>query len=150
MHTILLLHRCDGCWLRVCEGSIQETRYKINGETDEMEVTSDEIFAGKQVVHVCIKNMNRACHIHIIDNVMPFSQIIDDAPAFIKDSMGYHRIGNPESTPAVTLHLYCPPFQQCKIWLDPSHASNPSKACMCNYSEYGVKHTCEMFEVNMI
>lgn len=64
MHTILLLHRCDGCWLRVCEGSIQETRYKINGETDEMEVTSDEIFAGKQValIHVCIKNMNRACH----------------------------------------------------------------------------------------
>ena len=118
-----------------------------------MEVISDEIFAGKQVVQhtMCIKNMNRACHIHIIDNAMPFSQIIDDAPAFIKDSMGYHRVGNPlKSTPAVTLHLYCPPFQQCKIWLDPSHASNPSKACMCNYSEYGVKHTCEMFEVNMI
>jgi len=114
-------HPCDGCWLRVCEGSIQETRYKINGETDEMEVTSDETFA-------------------------------DDAPAFIKDSMGYHSVGNPcKSTPAVTLHLYCPPFQQCKIWLDPTHASKPSNACMCNYSEYGViKHTCEMFEVNMI
>ena len=52
-----LTTRCDGCWLRVCEGSIQETRYKINGETDEMEVISDEIFAGKQVVQhtMCIK-----------------------------------------------------------------------------------------------
>lgn len=113
-------HPCDGCWLRVCEGKIQETRYKINDKTDQLEVVSDEIFE-------------------------------DDAPAFIKDSMGYHKVGNPcDDTPAVTLHLYCPPFNQCKIWLDPTHASEPSKACMCNYSEYGVKHTCEMFEVNMI
>ena len=56
MHT---LYRCDGCWLRVCEGSIQETRYKINGETDEMEVTSDDTFAGKLVVH----DVFYACHI---------------------------------------------------------------------------------------
>mmetsp|Transcript_37693 Transcript_37693/g.67884 ORF Transcript_37693/g.67884 Transcript_37693/m.67884 type:complete len:256 (-) Transcript_37693:204-971(-) len=113
-------HPCDGCWLRVCQGKIQETRYEINNETDKMDVTSDEVFG-------------------------------DDAPAFINDSMGYHKVGNPsKSAPAVTLHLYCPPFSQCKIWLDPSHGSKPSNACMCNYSEYGVKHTCEMFEVNMI
>jgi len=113
-------HPCDGCWLRVCQGKIQETRYEINTETDRMDVTSDVVFE-------------------------------DDAPAFINDSMGYHKVGNPStSTPAITLHLYCPPFNQCKIWLDPSHASSPSKACMCNYSEYGVKHSCEMFEVNMI
>mmetsp|Transcript_16703 Transcript_16703/g.30242 ORF Transcript_16703/g.30242 Transcript_16703/m.30242 type:complete len:273 (+) Transcript_16703:91-909(+) len=113
-------HPCDGCWLRVCQGKIQETRYEINTETDRMDVTSDEVFE-------------------------------DDAPAFINDSMGYHKVGNPStSTPAITLHLYCPPFNQCKIWLDPSHASSPSKACMCNYSEYGVKHSCEMFEVNII
>jgi len=113
-------HPCDGCWLRVCEGKIQETRYEINAETDGLEVTSDVVFD-------------------------------DDAPAFINDSMGYHKVGNPsKSTPAVTLHLYCPPFNQCKIWLDPSHASRPSKACMCNYSEYGMKHSCEMFEVNYI
>ena len=65
MHTILLLHRCDGCWLRVCEGSIQETRYKINGETDEMEVTSDEIFAGKQVaLHTCVYKKHEPCMPH--------------------------------------------------------------------------------------
>lgn len=102
-------HPCDGCWLRVCEGKIQETRYEINGESDTFEVTSDEVYE-------------------------------DDAPAFIDDSMGYHKVGNPsKTTPAVTLHLYCPPFDQCKIWLDPSHASCPSNACMCNYSEYGSK-----------
>ena len=69
----------------------------------------------------------------------------------ITTSYRYHKVGNPsKSIPAVTMHLYCPPFNQCKIWLDPSHASRPSKACMCTYSEYGLKHTCEMFEVNMI
>ena len=113
-------HPCDGCWLRVCEGKIQETRYEINAKTDSMEVTSDEVYE-------------------------------TDAPAFINDSMGYHKVGNPSKTvPAVTLHLYCPPFDQCKIWLDQNRASRSSNACMCNYSEYGVKHTCEMFEVNMI
>lgn len=113
-------HPCDGCTMRVCQGKVRETRYKMNGVTDKMDVTSDEIYQ-------------------------------DDAPAFIKDSMGYHKVGNPsKSVPAITLHLYCPPFQQCKIWLDPSHASRPSSACMCNYSEFGVKHSCEMFEVNMI
>mmetsp|Transcript_43185 Transcript_43185/g.91860 ORF Transcript_43185/g.91860 Transcript_43185/m.91860 type:complete len:255 (+) Transcript_43185:128-892(+) len=113
-------HPCDGCWLRVCQGKVQETRYEIDTETDKMDITFDEVYE-------------------------------DDAPAFIKDSMGYHKVGNPsESIPAVTLHLYCPPFDQCKIWLDPSHASRPSNACMCNYSEYGVKHTCDMFAVNMI
>mmetsp|Transcript_32430 Transcript_32430/g.62482 ORF Transcript_32430/g.62482 Transcript_32430/m.62482 type:complete len:257 (+) Transcript_32430:68-838(+) len=113
-------HPCDGCWLRVCQGKVQETRYEINKDTDKMDVTSDEVYE-------------------------------DDAPAFINDSMGYHKVGNPStSTPAVTLHLYCPPFKECKIWLDPSHASRPSNAFMCNHSEYGVKPTCEMFEVNMI
>lgn len=113
-------HPCDGCWMRVCRGKVRETRYEINGVTDKMDVTFDEVYE-------------------------------DDAPAFIKDSMGYHKVGNPSmSIPAITMHLYCPPFDQCKIWLDPDHASRPSKACMCNYSDYGVKHTCEMFEVNMI
>lgn len=37
-------HPCDGCWLRVCQGKIQETRYEINDETDKMDVTSDEVF----------------------------------------------------------------------------------------------------------
>jgi cysteine dioxygenase len=66
--------------------------------------------------------------------------------------MGYHKVGNPDATlPAVTLHLYCPPFQKCKIWMDPKlQASKSSNACMCYYSEYGVRNNdvCdEMFEV---
>lgn len=62
------------------------------------------------------------------------------APAvvFIQDSQGYHKVGNPSMTePAVTLHLYSPPFQKCKIWLDQNDSSRPSTSHVCYYSEYG-------------
>jgi hypothetical protein len=37
--------------------------------------------------------------------------------AHITDSMGYHKIGNPTAyTPAVSLHIYAPPIQECRIW----------------------------------
>lgn len=70
--------------------------------------------------------------------------------SYINDFMGYHKVENPTNSLAKTLHLYCPPFQKCKIWLDPNQASATSKVCMCNYSEYGDSHACERFAVNMI
>ena len=102
-------HPCDGCWVRVCAGKIQETRYEIDAETDKLEVISDTV-------------------------------IEDSAPSFINNCIGYHKVGNPSDTqPAVTLHLYCPPIQKCNVWLDPTDASRPSTAILCNYTEYGVR-----------
>ncbi|KAL7535306.1 hypothetical protein ACHAXR_008454 [Thalassiosira sp. AJA248-18] len=46
-------HPCDGCWLRVCQGQIQETRYEINTETDNLDVTSDEVFEGESYLRLC-------------------------------------------------------------------------------------------------
>ena len=37
----------DGCWLRVCQGKVRETRYEVNKETDEMDVTFDEVYEGE-------------------------------------------------------------------------------------------------------
>mmetsp|Transcript_3796 Transcript_3796/g.5829 ORF Transcript_3796/g.5829 Transcript_3796/m.5829 type:complete len:238 (+) Transcript_3796:124-837(+) len=106
-------HPCDGCWVRLCQGRVREIRYECNDETDTMEVTSDMILE-------------------------------DDAPTFISDIQGYHKVGNPDPTlPAVTLHLYCPPFRRCKIWMkDCNDELTASNACMCYYSEYGVKRAC--------
>jgi predicted metal-dependent enzyme (double-stranded beta helix superfamily) len=55
---------------------------------------------------------------------------------YITDSMGYHKVGNPTNDSSVTLHLYSPPFQQCRIWCS-DDAQNPSHASSPNYSEYG-------------
>ena len=58
--------------------------------------------------------------------------------SYMHDSMGYHKIGNPSPTvPAVSLHLYCPPFDKCKIWLDPSNASMSSNVNINFFSKYG-------------
>ncbi|KAL7479479.1 hypothetical protein ACHAWX_000143, partial [Stephanocyclus meneghinianus] len=37
-------HPCDGCWVRVCQGKIEETRYKKNEEMDSLYVTSVETY----------------------------------------------------------------------------------------------------------
>lgn len=40
------------------------------------------------------------------------------------DSIALHKVGNPRADDvAATLHLYAPPFQQCRVWLDPADAS---------------------------
>lgn len=36
---------------------------------------------------------------------------------YINDNIGLHRVENPSpSEPAVSLHLYCPPFEECSIF----------------------------------
>eukprot|EP00978_Attheya_sp_CCMP212_P010609 scaffold25804_cov58-Attheya_sp.AAC.2 len=40
-------HPCDGCWMRVCEGSVREERYVNDTESDSLRRFSDRIFTGK-------------------------------------------------------------------------------------------------------
>jgi len=100
-------HPCDGCWLQVLEGSVVESRYVHNAAGDKLTCTKEEEF-------------------HEGDF------------GYINDFIGYHKMGNASKTkPSVTLHLYCPPFQSCNIWLEPSEASQSSQCGVCMYSEYG-------------
>lgn len=100
-------HPCDGCWMQTVSGQVQEKRYCKDPLTGFLTCTHDETFHEGQV-------------------------------AFIDDSMGLHSVGNPSaSLPAITLHLYSPPFEKCKIWLDERH--KPSTSLMCNYTEHGSK-----------
>ena len=63
--------------------------------------------------------------------------------AYMDDFMGYHQVGNPDkSQPAVTLHLYIPPFKKCKIWPNASEASKSSASNMCYYTKYGLRAKC--------
>ena len=40
-------HPCDGCWMQVCEGSICETRYVKQDESDALRCVSEELYIGK-------------------------------------------------------------------------------------------------------
>jgi len=59
--------------------------------------------------------------------------------SYITDNVGYHKVGNPTQKPAVTLHLYAPPFDSCQCWhSDNGDPSEPSEGKNVNHSEYGV------------
>lgn len=102
-------HPCNGCWMRVCEGTVAEARYVENTATDKLELSRYEKFeeGGNDV-------------------------------AFIADSLGYHKVENPSrDVPAVTMHLYSPPFEACKVWMNGCKASKPILSTVCYFSEYG-------------
>ncbi|KAL3774210.1 hypothetical protein ACHAW5_008535 [Stephanodiscus triporus] len=112
-------HPCDGCWVRVCEGKIRETRYEV--------IVGDDDDDGGDGAGAALIATSDAL-------------IEDSAPTFINDSVGYHRVGNPcDARVAVTLHLYCPPVRECRVWHDPADASRPSVAVMRNHTEYGIR-----------
>lgn len=97
-------HPCLGCWVRVIQGEVKETRYARVG--DELVMTEENIFRAGQV-------------------------------AYIDNSMGLHKVGSHGPDPAVTLHLYAPPYERCSIWLDPARASHVLRPVVTYYSEFG-------------
>jgi len=40
---------------------------------------------------------------------------------YIDDSLGLHRVSSVGGKRAITLHLYSPPFQRCRVWCDEAH-----------------------------
>lgn len=95
-------HPCDGCWLQVLKGDIQEIRYNRL-----LECTMDIHYKSGQL-------------------------------SYITDRTGYHKVGNPSSQQAVTLHLYAPPFLRCHCWHSPDDPPDqPVEGTNVNYSEYG-------------
>ncbi|XP_064464220.1 cysteine dioxygenase type 1-like, partial [Ornithodoros turicata] len=56
--------------------------------------------------------------------------------AYINDSMGLHRVENrSHSERAVSLHLYCPPFQACQMF--DQRTGHRSKSKVTFWSKYG-------------
>jgi cysteine dioxygenase len=41
--------------------------------------------------------------------------IRDGSVTYMDNSIGYHKVGNAGSIPAITLHLYTPPYHSCKV-----------------------------------
>jgi hypothetical protein len=79
-------HPCDGCYVKVLAGTIEETLYNKR--------SSDGILHTKSTLY----------------KVGELSMM--------NDEIGLHKIGNPSNDEdAITLHLYTPPFEKCKVHL---------------------------------
>ena len=100
-------HPCDGCWMHVLQGQVRECRYELPAQPG-------------------------AALECIADETFHEGQL-----AFINDYIGLHKVGNPGLVPAVTLHLYHPPFSRCRVWADSDSGSSSQAACATHFSEYG-------------
>lgn len=105
-------HPCDGCWVKVLQGQVQEIRYQAapeEGHTEE----------GLKLIET-------------------YNATSSSGVSYMHDSLGLHQVGNPSSEGnAVTLHLYAPPFDKCRLWSDVDDSSQSTEAYSCYHSEFG-------------
>lgn len=102
-------HPCDGCWLKVLEGNIEETIYTKDDSSDIISEVSHNRYEQGSLT-------------------------------FMHDNIGIHKIANPSrDEPAISLHLYSPPFKACKVWSRTLQASQYITPKVCYYSVGGVR-----------
>jgi len=79
-------HADSHCFVKILDGSLRESMYEWPKNEQEMAKTEEKDFP-------------------------------KDGVAYINDSMGLHRMENPSNSDrAMSLHLYCPPFDSCKTF----------------------------------
>lgn len=80
-------HPCDGCFIKPLIGCVRESIYKTCLETNSIIPTEERYYCEGEV-------------------------------SFMSDNLGLlHKVGNASSDiGAITLHLYCRPFNTCKVW----------------------------------
>mmetsp|Transcript_17435 Transcript_17435/g.17528 ORF Transcript_17435/g.17528 Transcript_17435/m.17528 type:complete len:255 (+) Transcript_17435:92-856(+) len=101
-------HPCDGCFIKTIRGCIRETRYQTDPVTKKLKATSIKFYNEGQV-------------------------------SYMDDFIGFHKISNPsKDAGTVSLHLYTPPFTECKVWTnDESHVHDFEIGKVGFYSVYG-------------
>ncbi|XP_018322440.1 cysteine dioxygenase type 1 [Agrilus planipennis] len=80
-------HADSHCFMKTLHGSLQEVRYSWPEEV------------GKELNEISRNNLS-----------------LNDV-CYINDSLGLHRVENPSNVEtAVSLHLYCPPYERCQVF----------------------------------
>lgn len=84
-------HAGSHCFMKICDGTL----------TEELYCKPDEVTEGQKL---------KPCKV---------TPLQTDDVAYISDMIGMHRIANASHTvPAVSLHLYSPPYEKCKSYCD--------------------------------
>lgn len=114
-------HANAHCVMKILQGELCETRYawptRCKNGTDEEE--PEEL---KELERTTI-GLNEIC--------------------YINDSLGLHRVENPSTVnPAVSLHLYSPPFSKCSVFN--KQTGQKSTCAVTFWSKYGEKRNREI------
>ncbi|XP_011190606.1 cysteine dioxygenase type 1 [Zeugodacus cucurbitae] len=126
-------HADSHCFMKMLKGDLKETRYKMPG-TKAIELPNVDI--GQMV---CDSDGEREFDSEQLTAVGDTTIGVNDV-AYINDNLGLHRVENPSHIEtAVSLHLYCPPFNECSVF-----HKNSGKRIKCPvtfWSKYGVRQS---------
>jgi len=119
-HSSVHDHSDAHCFMKVLEGSLLETRFAWpDAEASNSETGEEE--------HV-VKPLKE-----IGTTPLPLNDV-----CYINDSMGLHRAENNSHTePAVSLHLYCPPYDSCHAF--DQRTGNKISCKVTFWSKFGQK-----------
>ncbi|KAJ3407164.1 Cysteine dioxygenase [Chytridiales sp. JEL 0842] len=95
-------HSKAHCLLKVLDGELVETMYAWPEDADHPEETLTPCSPSYEGMQVTQKSL-----------------FFRDQVTYMHDKIGLHRVSNPQLTKkAVSLHLYCPPFDTCKTFCE--------------------------------
>nr|XP_018909918.1 PREDICTED: cysteine dioxygenase type 1 [Bemisia tabaci] len=118
-------HANAHCFMKMLHGELCETRF----EWPEKEIDPDNISEGEEAA---LKEKGRT--------ILRQNQV-----CYINDSLGLHRVENvSNSERAVSLHLYCPPFDSCSVFNQRTGHRSTSKVTF--WSIYGERRNKKLME----
>ena len=110
-------HNGSHCIMRVLEGELTETLYTRSINDTGME--SDMSFSSETSLE----------SVELYEKTRE-TELKTGQTAYIHDKIGWHRVGNAShNTPAVSLHLYAPPIEQCKTYCEIEGKIRAQAAC---------------------
>lgn len=118
-------HSDAHCFVKVLDGELKETMYAwpTRDSIDENESSTPE---STRIANDELQKLTEM-------DVHSYSK---DGVTYINDSMGLHRVENPSHcNPAVSLHLYSPPFEFCRTF--DQRTGKSQKVRMTFWSKFG-------------
>lgn len=115
-------HANAHCFMKVLQGTLSEVRFEY---PKEHSTSLTDISDSEDEDNEGLKEISRTCLHH-------------NDVCYINDTLGLHRIENPSNIDtAVSLHLYCPPFDTCHVF---NHRTGQRTPCKVTFwSKFGEK-----------
>lgn len=124
-------HANSHCFMKLLEGQLQEIRFawpKTDNDDRTFKATDEDVAAEQNQLQETLRTTID------VDNV-----------CYMNDCLGLHRVENSSSVDkAISLHLYCPPFQSCKVFNQNTGQSTTAKVTF--WSIYGEKKSRNLMD----
>jgi cysteine dioxygenase len=125
-------HADSHCFMKVLKGSLAEVRYMMPNDEKTAITQMEPNIADIGAFHEGEENEHHEEQLQETSR----ATLYENQVCYINDNLGLHRVENTSNTDvAVSLHLYCPPFQECGIYN--KSTSKKTKCSVTFWSKYG-------------